>query len=522
MSLHITELSLIAALSLFVIRTLFWSLSRRTRPLPPGPKGLPLIGNLFNFPVNEWITFKDVGEQYKSDVIYYNVAGQDIVVGNTIEAANELFVKRSSIYSDRYPTIILFYSRIGFRWHFGFHGYGDEWKEEHRKMFHKSLEGPVLVAVQHPHIRDAARYLLRRIRDKPDRFLDDLRFAMILTTEGYKYAGQIILRIAYGIEVLDNTDPFIIEAEKGMHAMAVAGRAGAFLVDTWPILRFVPSWMPGAGFKRWAKEAKKSVTAMRDAPLKFVEKAVADGTAQSSVGSKILSELEEADADTEENMTMLGNVLASTYAGTYTTVSALTTAILAMVQNPSILEKAQADIDSIVGHDRLPDFDDRKALPYLEAILKEVLRWRLVTPLAVPHRVTQDDEYRGYHIPKGATIVGNSWAILHDKAVYGDDVENFNLNRFLNADGTLNPSIPHPSAAFGFGRRVCVGQDIAEDSMWIGMAYLFAAFEITKAVDERGRVVAPSGEFTSGMLCHPVPFKCSIFPRSPTAEALIS
>ncbi len=84
--------------------------------------------------------------------------------------------------------------------------------------------------------------------------------------------------------------------------------------------------------------------------------------------------------------------------------------------------------------------------------------------------------------------------------MYGDDVEKFNPDRFLNADGSLNRSIPHPSAAFGFGRRICVGQDIAEDSIWIGMASMFAAFDIRKAVDKQGRVIEPSGEFTSGML----------------------
>ncbi|KAF8897014.1 cytochrome P450 [Mucidula mucida] len=510
MTLSVVELSLIGTISLVVLKALFFP--RRARPLPPGPKGLPLVGNLFNFPaVEEWIVFKDLGEQYNSDIIYYNVAGQDIVVVNTIEAANELFIKRSSIYSDK-PSFLMLTTMVGFKWHFAFYPYGEQWKE-HRKVFHKSLEGPVLAAVQHPHILDSARYLLRRIRDKPDRFMEDLRL----------YAGQIILRIAYGIEVLDDTDPFIIQAEKGMHALSIAGRAGAFLVDTWPILRFVPSWVPGAGFKTWAKEANKSVTAMRDAPLKFVEKAVIDGTAQPSVGSQILSEFEEAGTDTEENKFMLGNVLASAYAaGSDTTVAALATAILAMVQNPDILKHVQVDIDNIVGHDRLPDFSDRKELPYLEALVKEVLRWRLVLPLAVPHRVTQDDEYGGFHIPKGATIVGNAWAILHNKVVYGDDVEKFNPDRFLNADSSLNRSIPHPSAAFGFGRRICVGQDIAEDSIWIGMASMFAAFDIRKAIDKQGRVIEPSGEFTSGMLCHPVPFKCSITPRSRMAEALIA
>ncbi len=149
-------------------------------------------------------------------------------------------------------------------------------------MFHKYLEGPTLVAAQHPHILSSARYLLRRIRDKPDRFIEDLRLcvriqlanALSILTNEYRYAGQIILRIAYGIEVLDNTDAFIIQAGKGMRALSVAEHPGAFWVDIWPILRFVPSWVPGAGFKTWAKEAQKSVTAMRDAPLEFLEKAV--------------------------------------------------------------------------------------------------------------------------------------------------------------------------------------------------------------------------------------------------------
>lgn len=68
---------------------------------------------------------------------------------------------------------------------------------------------------------------------------------------------------------------------------------------------------------------------------------------------------------------------------------------------PDVQKKAQHEIDGVVGRDRLPTYDDWDSLPYTEAILREVLRWRPVLPLGVPHRVTADDIYKGYLIPKG-------------------------------------------------------------------------------------------------------------------------
>ena len=91
------------------------------------------------------------------------------------------------------------------------------------------------------------------------------------------------------------------------------------------------------------------------------------------------------------------------------TVSALGTFILAMVQNPDVQKKAQAELMAVVGPVRLPEYEDEPSLPYICAVVKECLRWRSVGPLGVPHRVIQDDEYRGYHIPKGSIIIPNIW-----------------------------------------------------------------------------------------------------------------
>jgi cytochrome P450 len=82
-----------------------------------------------------------------------------------------------------------------------------------------------------------------------------------------------------------------------------------------------------------------------------------------------------------------------------------------MVVFPSIQRKAQTELDEVVGRGQLPRFADSARLPYIHAIVKETLRWRPVVPMALPHRVTEDDRYGGYHIPKGAICIPNVWQV---------------------------------------------------------------------------------------------------------------
>lgn len=131
-------------------------------------------------------------------------------------------------------------------------------------------------------------------------------------------------------------------------------------------------------------------------------------------------------------------------------------------------------------------------------------------------RVSADDTYRGYYIPRGATVVVNSWyahrilnqfqslirrfrAMLHDENVYLDPGR-FKPERFLTDEGELDPDVPDPSPAFGFGRRICPGMYMAADSVWIACAMILWAFDIEKSVDESGRVMDPSGDYTFGLV----------------------
>ena len=94
------------------------------------------------------------------------------------------------------------------------------------------------------------------------------------------------------------------------------------------------------------------------------------------------------------------------------TLASIQAFFLAMAQFPEAQKKAQAELDAVVGSHRLPDFSDESALPYVCALVKECLRWHAVLPLAVPHRLIEDDIYRGYHIPKGTVVIPNIWWVL--------------------------------------------------------------------------------------------------------------
>ena len=123
----------------------------------------------------------------------------------------------------------------------------------------------------------------------------------------------------------------------------------------------------------------------------------------------------------------------------------LKTFFLAMSLHTDVQKKAQAELDAVVGRDRLPDLGDREKLPYMNAIFKEILRWRPIGPSGLPHAAIDDDEYGGYFVPKGAIMLPNIWSMNMDPDVF-DHPETFDPQRYVD-----DPNLPLHT--FGFGRR---------------------------------------------------------------------
>lgn len=140
---------------------------------------------------------------------------------------------------------------------------------------------------------------------------------------------------------------------------------------------------------------------------------------------------------------------------------------------PDVLRKAHAELDAVVGPHRLPEFGDRSSLVYINAIIREAMRWHVVLPLGVPHATTEDDELNGYFIPAGTLLLPATWyahlhsadmyisgseakrvdrACMQDPAVF-EDPDQFRPERFIR-DGKLDLTVRDPTTfIFGYGRR---------------------------------------------------------------------
>ncbi|KAF7346379.1 O-methylsterigmatocystin oxidoreductase [Mycena sanguinolenta] len=255
---------------------------------------------------------------------------------------------------------------------------------------------------------------------------------------------------------------------------------------------------------------------MREVPFDFVKRNVRDGMDSKSVVARLLAANQARGRDDE---IAIQQVAAVAYgAGADTTVSALASFFLAMALHPDIQRKAQTEIDAVVGTHQLPEFKDRPSLPYVEAIYREVMRWKPVFPLGVAHASSEDDIYNGYFIPKGTTVISNIWAMTRDESIYLEP-ERFNPDRFFTEDGKLNDD--DIILTFGFGRRICVGRHIADASVWGTIVSVLSTFNIAKAKDASGKEIDIEPSYSGGMISHPEPFVCSITLRSEAANGLV-
>jgi cytochrome P450 len=477
---------------------------RRGLPYPPGPKPDLLIGNMRHLPMHEpWLRYIEMAKIY-GKIMHFEMLGRHIVVINSLETIMELLSKRAAIYSGR-PQMPMASELMGWQQVTPFADYGDIWRK-HRKLSHTHLN-KIIATEYNPLHEKVARFYLKCLLDHPEKFREDHRLA----------AGKAILSLTYGIDPQTTEDPFVTAPEEAMAELSKSVIPGKWLVDTIPALKHVPEWFPGAYFKRYAKTQMELVDRMAASPFESVKKAMAAGTAVPSIVSKHLHEIE---GDKEEENVLKWAAATMYLAGADTTVSSVGSFFLAMTRHPESFKKAQEELDRVVGTERLPTFEDRPNLPYVEAVMKEVLRWHPVLPLGFLHKTVQEDVYDGYYIPNETTVFPNIWGVTRNEDEY-TDANAFNPDRYFIPNKLGHLPVDPTTYVFGFGRRICPGMHFADASLFIILVCVIATFDIEREVDEEGREIVPPEAYVNSMLSFPKTFKCRIRPRSKAAAALI-
>ncbi|KAI4525480.1 cytochrome P450 [Schizophyllum commune Loenen D] len=468
------------------------------KPLPPGPPGYPLMGNVFDMPKGRmWETFKQWGEKSQPEltshlgpVVSVTVLGQVIVVLNDPKIADELLSKRGQIYSDR-PTMhmaeLAGYDRALSNSHYG------PRVREWRKLFARVIGTREHVARFNDVEEYQAAMFVERVLADPEEWYDvnQVRGAPALLSTCTLPRSQV------------------------MKEFSEIAQPGAYLVDFLPILKSLPDWLPGTGFKKTAKAYKKTLDDVGELPIAHVREELAKGAPNTSFVGTLIRE--EPNLTPERLFDITWAAAAFYSGGAETSVSVIQSYFLAVCKYPEVQAKAQAELDAVIGRERLPTPADRDSLPYIGAICKELDRWILVAPLAFPHCTTADDVYADYLIPKGSMVFPNVWKFLHDPAIY-EEPSAFKPERFLGSNPAPDP---RDMGFFGYGRRQCPGSHLADASVWMHVAHAVAALDISKATDAAGNPIEPSGDTDDGLILRPLPFACKIRPRSSDALRLI-
>ncbi|KAH9929087.1 cytochrome P450 [Epithele typhae] len=515
-----------------------WRTRTRGLPSPPGPRGLPFIGNMLEFPrARLHFKFNELSAVY-GDVVYFSGLGQSILVLGSLASASDYLNKHSVNTSSRPQTPMT--ELAGQSSNFGLLPYGPEWRSYMRAIGNhfnreaclayrdcqRSLAHIFLDRLLHERseLKEHIRLRVISILAPPIPPLTRLRIVPAATSRGHSEDSLWHQRCGGRRRVCG-------VAEGATSAINEAIAPGKWVVEFLPWLQYLPAWVPGmrAQKDRWAKWQVDSAHA-RDFPYAFSVERLDEEDVQRSIIGRLIAERERAVSEHDElpgarlvsqNQDLPKNLAAVVFeAGSDTSYSMVQSLFLALSLYPEVVSKAHTELDAVVGSGRLPNFNDEASLVYVQAILMELLRWHAGVPLGIAHATTADEEWRGWFIPAGTVILPNQWAMSLDSSVYADP-SSFRPERFIT-DGHIDKSVLDPlNFVFGFGRRSCPGKYMALNGLFINIASILHVLDITPPLDERGDVIKIKPTYTEGFLAYPEDIRCTIKVRSPEHERLI-
>ncbi|KAE8167868.1 cytochrome P450 [Aspergillus tamarii] len=468
-------LSCLVAITLYICYKLFVRSSRSTLPLPPGPTLL----NPGAIPQKEiWLTFRKWHKEH-GPIVSLKLGTQTIIILGSHQIARDLLEKRGNLYSTHLQSLFVNkYITKGLQP--VFMEYGPEWKL-HRRLHNTFLS---------PQSTRACQTILDTQSKKA---LHSLLSTNDFGSCFHNYVSNVLFNLAYGKHAGEENKSEQEHMDKMFESLTSATSFMTFVVDIFPIVDRLPKLV-----SRWKVSGEASHNNVKNVFVKCIQSALQQDTW--SWSKEAFSRKESNDFSLEQLAFSIGELY---IAGSHTTDSTLRIAVMASLLYPDAMRQAQRELDQVVGSGRLPSFEDEDKLPYVNAFISEVLRWRPMAPAGGPRTLAEDDEYMGYFLPAGATVIANQWEMDMDESIF-EDAPSFKPERWIQ-----NPDLP--LSAFGFGRRICPGQYFARSSLFIVIARMLWAYDIDSADRTEN----------FGVIFTLPPFEASFRVRSPERQQII-
>ncbi|KAL1769286.1 cytochrome P450 family 2 subfamily B [Sigmodon hispidus] len=434
--------------------------------LPPGPRPLPLLGNLLQMDRGGFLdSFRQLREKY-GDVFTVHLGPRPVVMLYGTKAIREALVDQAEAFSGRGTIAVV---RPVFQDYGMIFANGERWKTLRRFSLATMRDFGMGKRSVEERIQEEAQCLVEELRKSQGAPVDPTFLFQCIT-------ANIICSIVFG-ERFDYKDrQFLRLLDLFYRSFSLISSFSSQVFELF------------SGFLKYFPGTHRQISKNLQEILVYIGQSVEKHRAtldpsnpRDFIDTYLLRmEKEKSNQQTEfghENLMI--SVLSLFFAGTETSSTTLRYGFLLMLKYPHVAEKVQKEIDQVIGSHRLPNLDDRIKMPYTEAVIYEIQRFSDLVPIGVPHKVTKDTLFRGYLLPKNMEVYPILSSALHDPQ-YFKQPDTFNPDHFLDANGAVKKT--EAFMPFSIGKRICLGEGIARNELFLFFTTILQNFSVSSPV----------------------------------------
>ncbi|XP_076824768.1 cytochrome P450 2J6-like [Clavelina lepadiformis] len=454
-------------ISLFILFLLcYWH--RRPKKFPPGPRGIPFLGVIPFVGAFPERAFAKWSKMY-GPVLSVRMGREDWVILNDFQSLNQAFVKQHEAFSGRPPLPI--FDQIGETVGIAFADYGPYWKTQ--RQFSVSVLRSLSVG---------DKCFEKRILEEVDSLIEAIRFEngkeFDITPTLKTATANIISSIVLGKRFDYDDDKFKQMLNRSFKYFS--NNIEGLMVR---IMMFAPKLMSVPPFsfvsRRMMHEFNLSFETFRE-----IVDEHEDSFNPRHLRNYIDAFLARMKQEDNEHFTLphlMRSILDLFLAGTETSATTLSWALLCLLHYPQAQAKLRKEIYDVIGPSGAVIMTQKPNLPYTNAFIQELFRYRSIATLGVPHKTTTDVTLNEYFIPKDTKVLSNIWAIHNDSDVWRE-TDQFKPERFLDANGSFvysNQVIP-----FSIGPRYCLGEQLSRMEVFLFLVSMVQKFEFLPPTDD--------------------------------------